>query len=249
MNKLPISAVLITKNEEKNIERVLGSLNFCAEIIVIDSGSTDNTVNLAKTFGAKVTVTEDWPGFGPQKNRALKQASQEWFLSIDADEWVTPELAQAIQSHLTKDTPAKILRRSSFCGKVMRFSGWGDDWVTRLAKVGTAHFSDDLVHERLISNQNVTAIHGTLGHESFIDLNQVLEKISHYSELWAAQSHTKGKRVSIPIIALKTFAAFFKTYILKQGFRDGSHGFLLSFTNAHGTFYKYSKLWLKNREN
>ena len=245
MNKLPISAVLITKNEEKNIERVLGSLNFCAEIIVIDSGSTDNTVNLAKTYGAKVTVTKDWPGFGPQKNRALKQASQEWFLSIDADEWVTPELAQTIQSHLTKDTPAKILRRSSFCGKVMRFSGWGDDWVTRLAKVGTAYFSDDLVHERLISNEDATAIHGVLGHESFVDLNEVLEKISFYSDLWVKQAHVKGLKSSLAKAIYKSFWTFFKTFILKLGFLDGMHGLLLSLTNAQGTFFRYAKLWLK----
>ena len=245
MNKLPISAVLITKNEEKNIERVLGSLDFCAEIIVIDSGSTDNTVNLAKTYGAKVTVTKDWPGFGPQKNRALKQASQEWFLSIDADEWVTPELAQTIQSHLTKDTPAKILRRSSFCGKVMRFSGWGDDWVTRLAKVGTAHFSDDLVHERLISNQHSIAIQGTLGHESFKDLNQVLEKISKYSDLWVQQAKTQGIRPSLVKAIYKSLWTFLKTFILKLGFLDGKHGLLLSITNAQGTFYKYAKLWLQ----
>jgi len=245
MNKLPISAVLITKNEEKNIERVLGSLKFCAEIIVIDSGSTDNTVSLAKTYGAKVTVTKDWPGFGPQKNRALQQASQEWFLSIDADEWVTPELAQAIKLHLTKDTPAKILRRSSFCGKVMRYSGWGDDWVIRLAKVGTAHFSDDLVHEKLISNQIATAIRGTLGHESFVDLNQVLEKISLYSDLWMEQAHQKGVKSSLFKAVYKSFWAFIKTFILKLSFLDGMHGVLLAFTNALGAFFKYAKLWLK----
>ena len=246
MEKLPISVVMITKNEAHNIERALNSVAFCNEIIVVDSGSTDGTPDLARGLGAKVLITENWPGFGPQKNRALAEVTQPWFLSLDADEWVSPELHKSIAKHLDSNQPAQFLRRSSFCGKFMRFSGWGDDWIVRLAKKGAAKFSDDLVHEKLIFEDMPKSLNGLLFHESFRDTKQVLEKINFYSELWAEQAFNKNKKSSLLKAIMKSFAAFVKTYLFKQGFRDGKHGLLLSYTNAHGTFYKYMKLWLKN---
>jgi glycosyltransferase involved in cell wall biosynthesis len=244
---LPISAILITKNEAHNLPRCLGSLQFCAEIIVVDSGSTDDTVAIAESLGAQVTVTQDWPGFGPQKNRALDRATQPWVLSIDADEWLTPELADSIRAHVTGRTgPAQILRASSFCGQVMRYSGWGDDWVLRLFPRDTGRFSDDLVHERVVVDGTPSDLSGLLNHESFTDLSQVLSKIDHYSSAWAEQAYARGRRSSLAKSILKGFAAGFKTLILKQGFRDGARGGLLALTNAHGTFYKYAKLWLKS---
>lgn len=247
MSKLPISAVLITKNEAHNLPRCIGSLSFCSEVIVLDSGSTDNTVGVAESLGATVHKTADWPGFGPQKNRALSFATQPWVLSIDADEWVEADLATSIKQHLQNkpDQPAKVLRASSFCGKTMRYCGWGDDWVLRLFKRGSGEFSPDLVHERLIVRGTPGELEGTLGHESFVTLSDVLRKIDHYSSAWAEQAYRSGKRGG-PIKAMvKGLAAGFKTLVLKQGWRDGKHGWLLAITNAHGTFYKYAKLWLK----
>ncbi|MGB0957930.1 MAG: glycosyltransferase family 2 protein, partial [Litorivicinus sp.] len=112
-DKLPISAIVITKNEAHNIERCLTSVSFCAQIVVLDSGSTDGTRAIAEAMGAEVSLSDDWPGFGPQKNRALALANQPWVLSIDADEWVEPDLAGAIARHLTSEQPAAILRASS----------------------------------------------------------------------------------------------------------------------------------------
>ena len=244
---LPISAVIITKNEAHNIERCLASVSFCAQIVVLDSGSTDDTVRIARDLGADVSVTDDWPGFGPQKNRALALATQPWVLSIDADEWVESELAGAIAAHLSAGQPAEILRASSFCGRVMQHSGWGDDWVLRLFPRAGAKFSDDLVHERVLVGGAPVRLAGVMGHESFTDLSQVLAKIDHYSGAWAEQAYARGRRSSIGLAMLKGFVAFLKTALLKQGFRDGAHGWLLAVTNGHGTFYKYAKLWLRGR--
>lgn len=246
MSKLPVSAVLITKNEAHNLPRCIGSLGFCSEVIVLDSGSTDDTVSVAESLGARVYKTDDWPGFGPQKNRALSYATQSWVLSIDADEWVESDLATSIQQHLQNypDQPAKVLRASSFCGKTMRYSGWGDDWVLRLFRRGSGEFSPDLVHERLVVQGVPVELQGTLGHESFVTLSDVLRKIDHYSSAWAEQAYRNGKRSNLSKSILKGFAAFFKTIVLKQGWRDGRMGLLLALTNGHGTFYKYAKLWL-----
>ncbi len=240
----PVSAILITKNEAHNLPRCLGSLQFCSQIVVVDSGSTDNTVQVARDLGAEVHQTADWPGFGPQKNRALSYADQDWVLSVDADEWIEPELAEAIQQHIkTHVAPAEILRESSFCGRVMKYSGWGDDWILRLFKRDGAAFSDDLVHERVLVSGSPVKLKGAMGHESFTDLSQVLAKIDLYSGAWAQQNFANGRKATIGLSLLKGFAAFVKTYLFKQGFRDGAHGLLLSITNAHGTFYKYAKLW------
>ena len=240
--KLPISAILITKNEARNLPRCLGSLQFCSQIVVVDSGSTDDTVAVAQSLGAEVHQTDDWPGFGPQKNRALAHANQPWVLSVDADEWVEPELAASIARHVaSSQQAAQGLRESSFCGRVMKYSGWGDDWILRLFPRTGAAFSDDLVHERVLVADGDVRLDGVMGHESFTDLSQVLAKIDLYSDAWAKQNY--GRRSSIPLAMGKGIAAFVKTWILKQGFRDGMHGLLLSLTNAHGTFYKYAKLW------
>jgi len=242
--KLPISAILITKNEAHNLPRCLGSLQFCSQIVVVDSGSMDDTVAVAQSLGAEVHQTDDWPGFGPQKNRALAHANQPWVLSVDADEWVEPELAASIARHVvSSQQAAQVLRESSFCGRVMKYSGWGDDWVTRLFPLNQGQFSEDLVHERVEVLVDVGRLHGALGHETYRDLASALNKLNHYSKAWATQSYASG-RSSTPGLAVgKAAFSFFKTYVLKQGFRDGAEGLALSCTNAVGTLTKYLYLW------
>src|SRR5690606_33239293 len=146
-----LSVIIITRNEAANIEACLQSVGFADECIVLDSGSTDDTVALAAAFGARVETTADWPGFGPQKNRALDLATGDWVLSLDADERVTPELAQEIQAVLREaDFEAYDMPRlSSFCGRFMRHSGWWPDRVVRLFRRGAARFTDAAVHERV----------------------------------------------------------------------------------------------------
>lgn len=174
-------------------------------------------------------------------------ATQPWVLSIDADEWVTPELAASIAAHLEQSSqPARVLRASSFCGRVMKHSGWGDDWITRLAPREAMRFSDDLVHERILVEGEPASLSGELGHESFRDLSDVLRKIDHYSSAWAEQAYKAGRRSSLGKAIGRGLFACLKTLVLKQGFRDGAHGVLLALTNGHGTFYKYVKLWLRS---
>src|SRR5690606_17033330 len=149
---MKLSVIIITKNESKHILACLESVAFADEFIVVDSGSTDNTVELARDFGARVEVTSDWPGFGPQKNRALDLATGDWVLSIDADERVTPALAREIQTVLAAPEvdAYEIARLSEFCGRFIRHSGWWPDHVLRLFKRGTARFTDVAVHERVV---------------------------------------------------------------------------------------------------
>ena len=247
MSKLPISAVLITKNEAHNLPRCIGSLGFCSEVIVLDSGSTDDTVSVAESLGATVHETQDWPGFGPQKNRALSYATQSWVLSIDADEWIEPKLFESICLHVkNKTAAASVLRSSTFCGHRVRHSGWGDDWVLRLFRHGSAKFSDDLVHERVIAQGPHIKLEGCMGHETYRTVSEAVSKMNQYSSAWAEQ-RAGQEGPSVGKIIVKTGFAFFRTYFLKAGWLDGAVGFHIARLNALGTYLKYTKLSFNSR--
>ncbi|MET0917145.1 MAG: glycosyltransferase family 2 protein, partial [Burkholderiales bacterium] len=149
-----LSVILIAKDEEACIARALRSVAWADEIVVVDSGSIDRTVDIARELGARVIVAADWPGFGAQKNRALDLATGAWVLSLDADEWLSAPSADEIRRALDVDVAGiaayRLPRRSSFCGRFMRHSGWWPDYVVRLFRRGRARFSDDIVHERLV---------------------------------------------------------------------------------------------------
>ena len=184
-----LSVILIAKDEEASIARALRSVAFADEIVVVDSGSTDRTVEIARELGAKVAVTVDWPGFGPQKNRALDLATGDWVLSLDADEWLTAESAaeirHAIGAAATGTTAFRMPRRSSFCGRFMRHSGWWPDYVVRVFRRGSARFSDDSVHERVMVEGAVGTLREPIMHETFVDLEDMLVKMNSYSTLTA----------------------------------------------------------------
>lgn len=247
-----VSAVIITKNEEASLSACLESLHWVDEIIVLDAHSTDRTQEIARAAGAKVIDSPEWPGFGPQKNRALSHASGDWVLSIDADERVTPELAEEIRITVQSSAAADgydIPRLSSYCGRYMRHSGWWPDHVTRLFRRGKARFSDDLVHERLIVDGAVGRLNGLLMHESFGNLEQVLDKVNRYSSLSAQQMAAASRRGGLGSAVLHGLGAFVRTYVLKAGFLDGREGFMLAVSNAEGAYYKYLKLMLlRNRD-
>jgi glycosyltransferase involved in cell wall biosynthesis len=244
-----ISVAIITKNEELAIGRCLQSVSWADEVIVLDSGSTDKTIDIARDLGAKVSVTADWPGFGPQKNRALDLATGDWIFSLDADEWVTRELAEEIQSTITgkPDFDAyRLPRMSSFCGRFMRHSGWWPDHVVRLFRRGSARFSDDIVHERTLVDGGVGTLRNTLMHETYVDLEDMQEKFNRYSTLGAEALHARGARGGIAKAVLHGLSAFLRTYLLRRGFLDGREGFLLAVANAEVAYYKYAKLLLLN---
>lgn len=242
-----ISVTVITKNEETSIARCLQSVSWVDEVIVVDSGSTDRTVEIARELGATVSVNADWPGFGPQKNRALNLATGDWILSLDADEWVTPELGEEMRETISgnPDFDAyRLPRSSSFCGRFMRHSGWWPDYVVRLFRRGTARFSDDIVHERTLVDGAVGTLRNPLRHETYVDLDDMQEKFNHYSSLGAQALHARGARGGLGKAILHGLSAFLRTYLLRRGFLDGREGFLLAVANAEVAYYKYVKLLL-----
>ena len=247
-----LSVILITRNEEANLANCLASLEGIAQqIVVVDTNSSDRTLEIAKTYGAMIAQPSDWPGFGPQKNRALDLATGEWVLSLDADERLTPalksEIVTAIHHSAHVDCFA-IPRLSWYCGRFIRHSGWNPDYVDRLFKRGSARFSDDLVHERLIPSGQVAKLENPMLHYSFMNYSQVLQKMDRYSTASAEQAFAKGK-TSTPLKAILHGAwSFLRTYFLQAGFLDGSQGFALAMSNAQGTYYRYIKLWHLIRE-
>jgi glycosyltransferase involved in cell wall biosynthesis len=245
-----LSVIVITRNERANIADCLLSLAFADEIIVLDNASTDGTADIARSLGAKVSVTKDWPGFGPQKNRVLDLAGGEWVLSIDADERVTPELREEILTTISGTSPQNVFsfpRLSSYCGQYMMHSGWNPDFVVRLFRRGTVRFSDDLVHEKLLTLGPVVRLKALLLHLSFPDFESVLDKVNRYSTAGAQIMVKSGKSASLWGAIGHGAWAFFRTYILRRGFLDGHLGLALAISNAEGTYYRYAKRWLMLR--
>ncbi len=241
-----ISIVIITKNEAHAIADCLQSVAWADEIIVVDSGSSDDTIKICKKFGAKVSITDNWPGFGEQKNRALALATKSWVLSLDADERVTPELQKEILEVIKGNAKAsyRMPRSSSYCGQFIRHSGWSPDYVTRLFRRGHAKFSNDLVHERLISEEATLTLTSPLLHISYINLDEVLDKINRYSTAGAAMSFSSGKTATLGTAIRHGIWAFIRTYFIRLGFLDGKMGFILAVSNAETTYYRYLKLAL-----
>lgn len=241
---MTLSVIIITKNEEANIERCLSSVTWTDEVIVVDSGSTDRTIEIARRFTSHVHEV-GWHGFGPQKNLALSFATGDWVLSLDADEWVTDDLRTALTEAVAADATVsawRMPRSSTFCGRVIHHSGWSPDYVTRLFRRGPARFSDDLVHERLIVDGRMGTLRAALLHESYRSLEQVLEKMNLYSTLSARDMQTRGRRASLISALAKGAWAFLRTYVLRRGFLDGREGFLIALATAESTFYRYMKL-------
>ncbi len=239
-----ISVIIITLNESLKIQACLESVKWVNEIIVIDSGSSDNTVDICEQYTDKVYV-EDWPGFGPQKNRALAHTTCNWVLSIDADECVTPELKKEIQRTITENNFEiyDIPRFSSFCGKYLYHGGWRPDYVARLFKRGIASFSNDLVHERLIFKVKKGKLKESLMHTSIDDLDSMLSKINTYSTAGTQRILDKGRQVGLFSALSHGFWIFFRTYFLRLGFLDGKEGFIMAISAGENTYYRYLKAY------
>jgi glycosyltransferase involved in cell wall biosynthesis len=252
-DKLPeISAIIITKNEEDNISDCLASVAWCDEIIVVDSGSTDNTIELCRKYTSKILITDDWPGFGIQKNRALEMATSEWVLSIDADERVTRALEHEIKQTIgnCKQSSFRVPRQSSYCGRVIKHSGWSPDYVIRLFRHDSACFSTDIVHEKVDVLHGVTGtFKASLQHYPFDSLEQVLEKINAYSSSNALKSYTQKIDSSLFKAVSHGIWAFINTYIFRAGFLDGREGFILAVSSAEVCYYRYVKLLYLHKNN
>lgn len=239
-----LSIVIIAKNEEATIRQCLQSVQFADEIIVLDSGSTDNTVAIAQEFTSKVFSTQDWPGYGVQKQRALAHATGDWVLNLDADEALSDALQAEIQQAIAKDTADayRIPIRMIFYNQVLKYSGSPNRHI-RLFKRAGARYSDDIVHEKIVlpPQARVQKLTNTILHNSFRDVRHALYKMNKYSS-YSAQIRIESHKTSNFCKALLGPAwMFFRCYVLQRGFLDGKAGFLLALMSAQGTFYRSIK--------
>jgi len=251
---LTLSVAIITRNEEANLPRTLASVRWADEIVIVDSGSTDRTAEIAREYGAKFLV-EVWKGFGAQKNFALAQCTRDWILSLDADEEVSPALAAEIQGLLSgrPDHDAWFLpRRNFFLGRWIRHGGYYPDPKLRLFRRGTAQFEERAVHETIRPTGGVGHLRGDLIHHAYPTLDTYIEHMNRYSTLGAAQAVAGGK-------TSRSWAAFFwnvflvpaftfkYNYFFRLGFLDGREGFLLHLYHSAYVSWKYAKAWEQSK--
>lgn len=242
-----LSVIVVAMNEAHDIGACIESVRDLAmEVIVFDSGSTDGTPDLCRSLGARVFET-DWPGDGPQKNRALDEARGDWVICLDADERLSPELRAELEtllgngtSHAAFSTP----RRSSFCGRFIKHSGWWPDRIERVFRRGAARFTNVRTHTHLEIDGTIGTFYGPIIHISISDLHEALEKTNAYSTFGAMTMAENGKRSSLGKALAKGFWAFVRTYVIRAGFLDGAEGLMLAINNAETTYYRYLKLAL-----
>lgn len=236
------------------MQRTLQSVRWADEIVVIDSGSTDNTVNIASSFGAKV-IRAEWHGFGKQKNLAIEHCTSEWVLSLDADEEVGVELAQEIRLLLEKlpEVDAYFVpRRNLFLNRWIRHGGYSPDPKLRLFRRGVAQFEERSVHETVKYSGPTRQLHGNLIHHAYPTLESYIEHMNRYSTLGAEQAVAKNKSMqSLPAfllnVLLNPVATFFYNYLLRLGFLDGREGLLLHLYHSTYVSWKYAKAWQAER--
>lgn len=248
-----LTIALIVKNEAANLAACLESCtDLAAEIVVVDSGSTDDTVAIAEQFGAKVVVHTDWQGFGPQRQVAQSHVTGDWVLWLDADERLTPTLKASIQTVLNVDDRQalyQVSRLSWVFGRFIRHSGWYPDRVVRLYATTKTGYTTAPVHEQVIvpAGCPVKTLDGDLLHYTYRDLQHYLVKSAQYADLWATERKKRGKTSSLTQGTLHALGCFFKMYLLKAGFLDGKQGLLLALLSAHSTFAKYADLWIRDQ--
>jgi glycosyltransferase involved in cell wall biosynthesis len=236
--------VLIAKDEEARLGPCLESLSFADEIVVVDSGSTDGTVALARARGARVEVLP-WRGFGPTKRAAVDLARHDLVLNVDCDERVTPALAQELAALQAAPEllPAYALPRRTFLGdKEIRHCGWSPDYIVRLFDRRRAEFTEDLVHERVVARGEVGRCREALLHHSFRGFGDLIAKLDRYTTLSARQLHARGRRAGPLDLAFRPAFTFVRTYLLRLGLLDGVEGLEIAVADALTTFTKYAKL-------
>jgi glycosyltransferase involved in cell wall biosynthesis len=239
---LPISGVIITRDAEATIADCLRSLAALAEVVVYDNGSVDRTREVAASFPNVRLHTGPFSGFGPTKNHAASLASHSWVLSVDGDEILSPELAQSLQGIDLADSSVvyAVWRHNYLLGRRVRHSGWGQDWLPRLYHRDTARLSDAMVHENLSFGSGVTVrrLKGPLRHDAVRQLGDMLTKVNRYSEI---RRKTQSPPLLLGFILLRSWWAFWRTYLLQGGWLDGWRGMAIAWSNANGVFYKYLK--------
>jgi glycosyltransferase involved in cell wall biosynthesis len=242
---LPISLVVITRDAAADIAECLSSAPFCGEALVVDSGSGDHTVEVARRSGARV-VTRAFPGFGPQKQFAVEQAAHDWVLCLDADERLSAKLRESIVALLANGQPPHaayaLARRNRFLGRWLAHGEGYPDWTTRLFDRRKARWSEDPVHERVIADGPVGRLDGDLLHASAESLERYIAKQNRYTTLQADALHARGRQSSALAMAAAPLARFLRYYVWKLGFLDGAAGFAHIAIGAFASFLKHAKL-------
>jgi glycosyltransferase involved in cell wall biosynthesis len=240
-----VTATIITLNESANIAAALESVSWADEVIVVDSESTDDTVGIARRYTDKVIV-RPWPGYVAQKNFAADQATHDWIFSLDADERVTPELADELRALLNADPPAagyRIPRVTFHCGRWIRSTDWYPDYQLRLYDRRRARWTGRHVHESVRTEGAVAQLRGEIQHYAYRDIAHHLQTMDRYTSLAARQMFEDGRRASWIDILITPRLTFFRNYVLRGGFRDGMAGLIVSAMNAHYVGLKFAKLW------
>lgn len=245
-----LGVAIISKNAAAHLDACLQAVSWADVIVALDSGSSDNTLEIARRHGAQIHQSADWPGFGIQKNRCIALLDTDWILALDTDEVLSDALAQEIRQAIQnpQSDVYALPRLSNYCGHWIHHSGWYPDLVPRLFRRGSAHYSDDLVHERLIFSGSPLPFQNNMLHYSFDDLDQVLAKVNSYSTAGARQRQLRGQKSSLGKAVWHGVLAFFRSYLLRRGFLDGREGFILAISNAEGTYYRYLKLMYLNEQ-
>ena len=244
-----VSVTVITLNESAHIDACLDSVAWADEILVIDSGSRDDTVARARARGVRVTE-RDWPGYSAQKNFAAEQAAHDWILSIDADERVTPVLAREIRAILEREPAAagyRIPRVTWHLGRWIRTTDWYPDYQLRLYDRRRARWAAHSVHESVTADSPPERLRAELQHYAYRDISHHHQTMDRYTTLAADEMHAAGRRATLFDLAVHPGAAFMRNYLLRRGILDGVPGFIISVMNAYYVFLKFAKLYARGR--
>jgi len=251
-NKPSIALALIVKNEEEHLDACLRTVvDWVDEIVILDSGSRDQTREVALAYTHKYYVQETWPGFGPQRRIAQTYIQSDYVLWLDADERITPELRDSIEKVLANpktNTVYAINRSNHAFGRTIRHGGWYPDHVVRLYATGLTQYDDALVHEKVEIPEGVVIqnLSGNAIHYPYKNLGHYLSKSARYARAWADRKKMQGKTATLAQGISHGMARFVKMYLLQAGFLDGRQGLLISLLSTHSVFLKYAQLWLDN---
>jgi len=240
-----LSVVVICKDEEANIRDCLESVKWADEIVVVDSGSSDRTVEIAREYTDRV-IHHDWAGYGPQKDFAMSRATGDWILNLDADERVSPELAREIRTVLAADADFagySMPRRTFYLGRWILHGGWYPDRKVRLVRRGKGAWGDSTLHESLAVSGRVGRLSGDLLHYTYRDISDHLRVVDEFTTLAAEKAAETGRRRALLGAILHPPWKFLSMYVLRLGFLDGAAGFILAVISSYYVFLKYAKLW------
>ena len=250
MRRESLSLIILTKNSEAHIQECLASVSWADEIVILDSGSTDNTLDICRQFTNKITITEDWPGFGIQKNRALSQATKDWVLELDSDEVLDPRLQTSIRQTLIKPEydAYQIQVIAYFLNQKIRFSGWAK-YKLRLFRRNIGKYDNSLIHETLIHQaKKVGRLAYPIYNHTCDNVEQLLDKSRLYIVSGAEKRYAQGKRSGIMRAFIKGILRALKSYIFRLGFLDGKAGFIIAVGNFYQTFYVHLQLWYLDKK-